>query len=100
MRIEITSIPRGSAPQEVREQWIGVILTIVELPRIGSLHNIEMDFEGCMQPIRKNFVVNTDDAIAELAKKSPEAANWFIENLPREFDHLVFGLDEGKIVEP
>ena len=96
----IVSIPRGQAPEDIRKEWIGVVL-----PLKGSFNPDEgareRTFSLERQQARSFVTVPVKTALEELAKKSQTAAQWFYKNLPefwfnRDFS---FGADEVQIPE-
>lgn len=94
----IAAIPRGQAPEEVRREWIGVTLPF-DIPQ-GESH--ERNFNGDRQPTRPFVTAPACIALAELAKKSPGAAQWFYNNLPRSFlqnGNFSFGTSELEIIQ-
>ncbi|KKR72673.1 MAG: hypothetical protein UU81_C0010G0018 [Microgenomates group bacterium GW2011_GWC1_41_8] len=95
LRIKITQAPMGPAPENVRSAWVGTELLAVNLPpSIG-----EEDFTtGQAGPPRESYAVLTESAIAALQEKSPEAAEWFYENVPPDLPVLTFGANEVEII--
>ena len=99
----IVSIPKGPAPEEARKKWIGLVL-----PLKGSFNPgegaYESDFSLKRQQARSIVTVPVRTALDELAKKSPEAAQWFYDNLPKawlQFNRdISFGIDEVEILDP
>jgi len=85
----------GPAPENVRSAWVGTELLAVNLPpSIG-----EEDFTtGQAGPPRESYAVLTESAIAALQEKSPEAAEWFYENVPPDLPVLTFGANEVEII--
>lgn len=70
----IVSTPLGQAPEEVRREWIGVVLPIKEAFNPGEGAH-ERDFSlDQRQPDRSFVTVPVWVALAELRKKSPLAA--------------------------
>jgi hypothetical protein len=98
----IISTPKGQAPEEVRKEWVGIVLPLKSLggPFPAGLIQ-EADFDGHLQPARDNVLVHVDIALTELEKKSPAAAQWFYENLPAwvRAGDFCFGTDEVEILE-
>lgn len=61
------------APQWFRDQWVGVILPVTKgappvIYGLGALGGL---------PKNERYVVETEVALGELRKKSPEAARWW-----------------------
>ncbi|MDO8582539.1 MAG: hypothetical protein Q7R63_00900 [bacterium] len=95
----IAVIPRGAAPREVREAWIGVALPF-DMPCEKS-HERRL-ISGERQLDRPFMTVPAAVALEELGKKSPEAAQWFYDNLSPSFlqsGNFTFGISELEITE-
>ncbi|MBT6690706.1 hypothetical protein HOB10_00015 [Candidatus Parcubacteria bacterium] len=89
--IKIISMPAGQAPEWVRQEWVGLELPIMEATappgeQIGALGGT---------PSSQNlngYSVDTERAMAILSDKSPDAAQWWRDNVPlRMMTALVFG---------
>lgn len=96
----VTSIPRGQAPENVRKEWIGVVLPLKDhFTPGGRVH--ERNFKLERQAERAFVTVPVRAALAELAKKNPQAAQWFYYNLADFwFDQdFSFGANEVEIME-
>ena len=96
----IVSTPRGQAPEEVRREWVGLVLPLKDSLNPGEGSH-ERNFNLERQQARSFVTVPVRTALEELAKKSQKAAQWFYENLPdfwfdRDFS---FGVDEVQIIE-
>lgn len=96
----IIATPRGDAPEEVRKEWIGVVLPLKDSFNPGEGAH-ERNFSFDRQQVRSFVTVPVRTALGELAKKSQPAAQWFYKNLPefwfnRDFS---FGVDEVQILE-
>ena len=83
--IEIVAVPTEPtyAPQWFRDQWVGIIFPVTEeappvIYGLGALGDL---------PESERYAVETNVAIGELRKKSPEAATWwearFISDSPK-----------------
>jgi len=89
--IEIMQIPDGQAPEWVREAWIGLSLPIkhvnYELP-------VGMDDRGRLRPAIDGdilyYPIDKEVALKRLKERSPKAAEWFRENLPKLCSELFF----------
>jgi hypothetical protein len=98
LRVRITSIPPGEAPEEVRRAWIGLELPLVNAsggpltvhaagvltgPRgfFGRLFGLA---SGSVNET-SGFVVKVKDAMELLAAKDPAAFEWWRANVPRMF---------------
>ena len=90
--VRIVAIPPGEAPKEIREHWVGLILPLA----VGHSSAVEIEscgvLSGKMEDMAIGYVVEIEDALAVLTKKSPEAAAWWRENAP----HLL-GVD-GELI--
>jgi len=96
----IISTPRGHAPEEVRKEWVGVVLPLKDSFNPGEGAH-ERNFSLERQETRSFVTVPVRTALEELSKKSRVAAQWFQKNLPdfwfdRDFS---FGVDEVEILE-
>lgn len=80
MRFVIIATPSGQAPEEVRQKWIGVELETLDNPGaiIGSIGVLG---GAARKQNSSQFIVDRHEAVAALREKSPEAANWFNENV-------------------
>ena len=95
MRIRIVRRPPGEAPSEIRDAWIGTTLDVVEartgtqrFSTIGAL-SMPRDTSQALTPAAlasastcAGYAVYADAALAQLEKRSPEAARWWRENVP------------------
>jgi hypothetical protein len=97
-RFRIVSIPRGQAPEEVRQEWVGVVLPLKDTYNPGEGAH-ERNFDLVKRQDRSFVTVSVRDALAELEKKSFQAASWFYDNLPEYFldRDFSFGTDEVEI---
>ncbi|MEI8337934.1 MAG: hypothetical protein WCF92_02175 [bacterium] len=77
--IKIISTPPGQAPEWVREKWIGVEIPV---PMQALEPGLQMGVKGGKPENSGGYQVNTSEAIEALRKKSPEAAEWWEENVP------------------
>jgi len=93
-KIKIVKIPKGPAPEEIRKQWVGLIIDYADY-----LDGDEVNFlNGQRPPKRKAICVPKLAAIDSLQKKSRQAAEWFMENIPSGMRYLTFGEDEVEII--
>lgn len=114
MIIQIISLPKGEAPEEIRKSWIGLQLVadepsptavpiyhVITGPRsrlgmlIQRLRGLEERWEG--------YVVNALEAVETLAQFDPKAAEWWYQNTPHLLDGkhpLVFDIGCCRIVQP
>lgn len=113
MQIRITSTPPGDAPENIRKEWIGLVLPVSE--KYARLNRVPMAgvLSGPTTLIGKllglftgeitmddGFVVHAATAVDILAGKSPMAADWWRKNLPhmmRPGKHFVFSRDACEI---
>ena len=97
-RVRVTSTPMGPAPEEIRKAWEGVEFIAMKLP---DLDVPEVDFvSGEEYPRRETYTVYAPYVIAKLRETSPEAADWFTQNLPKDLRMLSFGTDEVEVIIP
>ncbi len=89
IKIKITKVPMGRAPERFREFWVGM-----ELPARPGVPCVDVNRAT---PGRKNYVVPKDRALTLLCERSPEAAKWFEDNFFRSTVFL-FGADEAEVV--
>ncbi len=95
VRIRITQIPDGPAPEEIRSSWVGAELNALRLPPGIP----EIDFtSGRTVPGRGGYIVDATNALLALEKNSDVAAAWFRLNLPPDMPSLTFGLGEAEII--
>lgn len=97
MKVRITKVPDGPAPEWVRKAWVGMIL----VGEATSPDSVEADFATGV-PIENRgagFAVCTDVAIELLSEKSPDAADWFRKNVPEGMPFLSFGSNEYEVME-
>lgn len=102
--IRFTSAPRGGAPIEIREQWIGIevqcLFSYDGVKRENeSLHDV---VSGLSIPDYPGYVVFQTQAIEALEKKSPEAAIFWKEiGFPQGlFALFLFNLESAEVVKP
>ncbi len=94
--IKIIATPPGQAPEWVREEWIGVEIPIPKQPSRG----IQMGVRGGKAENAGGHQVDTREAMEALRKKSPEAADWWEQNVPlASIPSLVFSKDVCEVIE-
>ena len=76
-KIKIISTPPGQAPLEIREQWVGITIPIVD--NISAIY--QMGVLGGKPEDLGGYTVETNVAMQELEKKSPQAADWWRKNV-------------------
>jgi hypothetical protein len=85
-QIRIIDVPPGEAPQSIREQWVGLVLPLA----LGLSDSWETEATGVVsakaldEPVN-GYMVNIEDAMTVLARKSPEAVSWWREHFPQLF---------------
>ena len=96
--IKIVEVPDGEAPLEVREKWVGAILTCV---RVDTMEHALGVVSHRPSPSRRNvWIVPQEEAISALEKIAPEAAKWWRENgYPRGGGGFTFGESEAVICQ-
>lgn len=73
--IKIIAVPPGQAPEWVRKEWVGLTMPIAEnLPP----NTFAMGVLGGKSKNPNGYPIETFTAINILAKKSPKAAQWWI----------------------
>ncbi len=94
--IKIVATPPGQAPLKIREQWVGLSIPVAEnLPA----DTVQMGVLGGKAENPNGYTVETEAAIQELEKKSPEAASWWRQNIiPELMPWLSFHRDVCEIV--
>ncbi len=82
--VRIVAVPPGEAPEKIREQWVGLVLPLspnfppdVQSGGSGIFSGIEDPAVG--------YVIEIEDAISALAKKSPASAAWWREHAAHLF---------------
>ncbi len=95
--IRIISTPPGQAPGWVREEWIGVEIPLSE---DQSSTGVQAGVKGGEAENVGGYQVDTSDAMDALKAKSPEAAEWWEENVPLHMiPQLVFARDACELVD-
>lgn len=90
--VTITKLPRGEAPEEVRQAWVG--LTLPAYPTYGYARS-----QGVVSAketeLREVVEVPQDGALAALMEHAPEAWRyWRMCGFPRSGGIFHFGTDE------
>jgi hypothetical protein len=94
--IKIIKTPVGSAPEWVREKWVGLELIAGRMPEDAK----ECDFiTHERSPNRGGYLVPKKIALRALGKKSVSAALWLENHLADLEGSFVFGPDEAIKVE-
>jgi hypothetical protein len=97
-RVRIIAIPPGEAPPWVREKWVGLELPLATPSRSAQSRRVFGVLSGPAHPLIRllaalrgcaaretGYAVRVTEAIAELERKSPEAAAWWRENVSHMF---------------
>jgi hypothetical protein len=95
MRIRITEVPPGEAPEEIRRAWIGIELPLAEGhdgPRSRLTHGVLSGPRPLLLVLLRwlfwshtasyGYTVDADNAIFILGQTQPTAAAWWRENVP------------------
>lgn len=109
-KVRIISIPPGEAPEEIRKEWIGVIMPLSELQPtqeelVRSTKGISGDTTPPKKQVQGGFVVDIVDALEALDKSGKKkAANWWrrwVEiNFPKMLGgQLVFARSCGELID-
>ena len=94
--VRIISTPPGQAPEWVRKGWVGVE---IPLPEQISEGGIQVGVRGGKAQNVGGYRVVTSEAIEALQKKSPEATEWWMNNVPlSSISHLVFSKEVCELV--
>lgn len=83
--IKIIAVPPGQAPEEVRREWVGLVIPLPP-QEIGGF---QMGVRGGAAKNLGGYQVYSRDAFSLLLAKSPEACRWFVANAFFG-SHLVF----------
>jgi hypothetical protein len=108
MKVKIRARPEGSAPEHIRDAWVGLVFDVLpkyqgrlhyhhggfELAPHGMLRRLYATFFGPRVDF-KGYAVDAFEAVSALEANSPEAAAWWRTNEPR-----VFAPGEGAFVFP
>lgn len=84
--IRIVDVPPGEAPQDIREHWVGLALPLAS----GFPTTVQMETFGVVSEVTDEeptigYVVDIEEAMAVLARKSPEAVSWWRQHTPHLF---------------
>jgi hypothetical protein len=96
MQIRIKSTPPGEAPEHIRQAWIGLVIPVPSRfagrrkhigigVQSGLMRRLVALFGALLGIGQRHvgYVVESRVAIELLAARSPEAAAWWRENVPR-----------------
>src|SRR5665213_4593124 len=108
MRIHIVDMPTGPAPEDVRKAWIGMRLQLlagydrrvtrltVSSPRPISIIGWLIALVTGRIKIMRGYFVDANEAVEQLSKSAPFAANWFREQWPQSLaPGMVFMFNSG-----
>ncbi|MBU6370796.1 MAG: hypothetical protein KGH93_03060 [Patescibacteria group bacterium] len=74
-------MPPGKAPKKVRKAWIGCLLPVVDIIKVG-------DETRTGKNVRRNlYRVPADKAFGLLARHDLEAVDWWKKNKPQAFKY-------------
>jgi len=91
--VRIITIPEGCAPDNFRSSWVGLTVQAIPLEqaeglwwaqRIAELETPDWDYKN-------GVLVSQKEALEVLAKKAPDAAEWFRNNFHGKHKMLYFG---------
>lgn len=94
IKIRIIAVPPGEAPEHIRQAWVGVVIPLPPppfdrlrgLPTAGVLSGPKTRLSRLSALLRGKgtrrwgYAVEALDAVAALAEKNPEAAEWWHKN--------------------
>lgn len=97
-RMRITSAPTGQAPLEIREKWIGVEISFLDIGMpTGSIRGV---LNGEKVKPHRAFTVDQVEALTALREKSPEAADWWQEmGFPVEGAQFTFNIECAEVID-
>jgi len=95
MLFEVIKRPDGSAPEAVRNAWIGLELEADEFPVTVPIK----DSAGKIVGERDCWKVSFRDVLSALSSKSKEAAEWYRQKYPKNTKFIAFGCDEVRVVD-
>jgi hypothetical protein len=74
--VKLIAMPPGQAPEEVRKEWVGLVIPLPEQETGGY----QMGVRGGKSQNAGGYQVDTREALQLLYDKTPAAAEWFMEN--------------------
>lgn len=96
--VRVTRVPSGEAPEEIRREWVGIIIPLlyeesVEATSLGIM-------TGRSEGTRTGWVVPALVAFCLLMRQSPHATDWWFDQRGwGRDDALIFENEEGEYVE-
>lgn len=98
-RIKIVQVPEGVAPEEVRRFWLGTEMDAYKLSPLDG----ELDLESgkplfVQRQTEDIYAVKLEEALRSLGENSPQAAEWFRNNVSPNIDALTFGDNEVEVL--
>ena len=116
MKIHVIAVPRGDAPDEIRQAWVGLTLPLAE-GETGSrafssdrlctslrsrLWYLWLVLTWRKPPDFRVYIVDHNVAFETLSRASPFALNWWRENRPYLFEQklkVAFYVEECELIE-
>lgn len=86
--IKIVAVPPGQAPEQVRREWVGLVIPLPE----QSSGGLQAGVLGGRPQNVGGYQVSTREALRLLNEKAPEAAQWFLDRVSLN-SQLVFAKD-------
>ena len=99
VEIEITTVPAGEAPEEIKKEWVGIKMPAIRLESVLGTRGV---LTGRPNPDRgPSYSVRWGDAVRILRDaKKEEAAQFWDELMIDPNDCLIFGAGECKELVP
>ncbi len=91
--IKIVSMPPGQAPEEVRKEWVGLVIPLPDQETGGH----QIGVRGGKAQNAGGYQVDTKQALQLLNEKAPTAAEWFLMNAMLS-SRLVFSKEVCELV--
>ena len=86
MLFEVVRTPDGSSPAWVREAWIGVQFPALQGAPVSIPTRSADGGRDAEVTERHGYSVGARDVLGLLALRKPEAAQWYIDNVPQMLD--------------
>ncbi len=98
--IRIVKTPAGEAPEEIRDQWVGLVLPAFPNETELGYPNPEFGLEtGQEIAPRKSYIVPPGIAVVELYKAGSLSAAEYFAQYPISNIGFTFGADEVEVIE-